>query len=336
MAKLANLGFVELFFAALPHPDARPWVTSFRLPPAEAGRYAWAGRPVTSVHAIPDDASTNNFIAVSSFLPDEIGKRRRRKVQFAAMHAVLIDDVGTGASAKVNPRKIRLKPTVAIETSPGNRQYWYRLDPPITDRALGERLVDRMIKAGLTSDGTDPGMRGVTRYGRLPVGTNNKPRASGPWRHRVAAINAGLAYTADEIGAAFGLDLTPDPAPRLGRPPKRPDVLEDLVGRVEAAGLYKAPLSGGWYDVTCPWVHTHSGGIDTGTAIAEPSAANNWAGGFRCHHGHCEGRGVRDLYRFLEEVEGHLAAQEQERLTAELTARLKPKPARRGLKRRAA
>ena len=61
-------------------------------------------------------------------------------------------------------------------------------------------------------DGADPGMRGVTRYARLPVGQNNKAkyveRLGAPFVHQVVAWEPGLTYTVDQIAAAYGLDLT--------------------------------------------------------------------------------------------------------------------------------
>ena len=64
-------------------------------------------------------------------------------------------------------------------------------------------------------------------------------------------------------------------------------------------GLYKAPLGDGKHDITCPWVKEHTGEVDGGTAYFEPD--DNWPiGGFKCLHGHCAERHVRDLLRFLD------------------------------------
>jgi len=56
--------------------------------------------------------------------------------------------------------------------------------------------------------------------------------------------------------------------------------------------------SGGNLDITCPWVMEHTGGVDGGTAYFEPD--DNWPlGGFKCLHGHCTDRHIRDLLSFL-------------------------------------
>lgn len=287
---MTNTEFMKLMFGNLP-AGARPWVTAFASAPGDATRGEWAGWPVRRLSDIPH--SGNTYVVVSSFVASE-GRYRRRKGQFAAMHCVMFDDIGT----KIPEREIALPFTVLVETSPGNCQGWLRLDPPVTDRLLAERLVDTMIESGLTSDGRDSGMKGVTRYGRLPEGMNTKPRATGPWMHRVLEGRAGLAYTAQEIAEAYELDLTP-PAPRAPRTEPVGD-LPDVLGWLQTIGLYQNALSEGWHAITCPWVDEHTNGVATGTAYREPAPENGMVGAFKCHHGHCERRNVGHLFRYLD------------------------------------
>lgn len=287
---MTNDQFIRLMFVNRPD-GALPWVTSFTSAPGDPPREKWAGRPVRRLRDVP--TAGNTYVAVSSFVASE-GRYRRSKGNFAAMHAVMVDDIGT----KVAERSIALPFTVLVETSPGNCQGWMRLDPPVTNCAIAERLVNRMVAAGLAADGRDPGMKGVTRYGRLPEGVNTKPRDTGPWLHRVLEVRAHLSYTADEIAEAYELDMTPEP-PRPMRPP--PDgPLPDVLGQLHALGLYQNPLGDGWHAITCPWVHEHSGGVTSGTAYREPAPENGMRGAFKCHHGHCEDqRHLGQLFRFL-------------------------------------
>jgi hypothetical protein len=294
-----NAEFMGLMFANAP-AGALPWVTAFTSPPADAGRGEWAGWPVYGPGGIPQ--AGNTYVTVSTFFRDEQNRYRRRKAQFAAMHCVMVDDIGT----KIAEHAIALPFTVMVETSPGNCQGWMRLDPPIEDRGVAERLVDRMIEAGLTSDGRDSGMKGVTRYGRLPVGVNTKPRPSGTWLHRVLEVREGLSYTVDEIAEAYELDMRPPP-PRAVRPPPA-GPLPDVLAWLHALGLYQAPLGDGWHAITCPWVHEHTAQAATGTAYREPAPENNGVGAFKCHHGHCERRGVGHLFRFIDAVAAEVRA----------------------------
>jgi hypothetical protein len=280
-------------------PGALPWVTAFASSPGDATRGEWCGWPVRRDRDVPRMLNMNTYCTVSTFVAVE-GGWRRRKAQFSALHCVMVDDIGV----KVAESAIASPFTLEVETSPGNRQGWYRIDPPVTDRALAERLIERMVAAGLTSDGKDPGMKGVTRYGRLPVGSNNKPsvvtRCGGPWRHLVTEYRPHLAYTIEEIADAYELDLT-SPAPRVFAARSAPsDECASVLDWLRAAGLHQQALGGGWHAITCPWAHEHTGGVISGTGYSEPGPDNNFAGGFKCHHGHCEHRGIGHLLRFIE------------------------------------
>jgi hypothetical protein len=71
-----------------------------------------------------------------------------------------------------------------------------------------------------------------------------------------------------------------------------------VLAALRVHGLYKAPLGDGKHDITGPWVKDHTGEVNGGTAYFEPD--DNWPiGGFKCLHGHCVDRHVRDLLQFL-------------------------------------
>ncbi len=87
--------------------------------------------------------------------------------------------------------------------------------------------------------------------------------------------------------------------------------LEDnsIIRALYQHGLYKASLGDGKHDITCPWKDEHTDAVDNGTAYFEPN--DNWPiGGFKCLHGHCSNRHVRDLLHFID--------------IDETTARMKP------------
>lgn len=77
----------------------------------------------------------------------------------------------------------------------------------------------------------------------------------------------------------------------------------DVLGR---AGLLTRPLDNArGYAMRCPWEAAHSTADAPGssaTALLFPSDGNGWRGGFRCLHGHCAGRGLRDLLGLLREA----------------------------------
>jgi len=284
---------------------ACPVVVSFDGDPLTAPKEVWACRPWRgdSQDACGLPGTANNYFGLASFRPDEAGKYRRRKAYFHALHAVVLDDVGT----KVDRERVTLPPTWLIETSPQNHQAGYVLSEPLTEGSLADRLVEAIIAAGLLRPGHD-GPR--TRLARLPVGVNGK--SAPPFPCRMVGWSPGLRYSVDELVDGLQLDMAQARRPRRkggraapGRPSDgdsvwipRPEQNSVLVA-LQDRGLYKAPLGEGRHDITCPWVNEHTDEVDNGTAYFEPE--DNWpVGGFKCLHGHCAHRHMRDLLRFLD------------------------------------
>lgn len=310
MSAVTNLEFLEEMFAAMPD-EAAAILAGFIGDPYNPPQYAWARRPWMFGRQLARDIhqDANTYVAVSSFRADEAGEYRRRKSQFARLHGVMVDDVGT----KVPTGRIYPPLSALIETSPRNYQgYWFITPSDASDNgATSARLIEALVEAGMTSDGTDPGMKGVTRYGRLPVGVNGKAKyvqqLGVPFRVRVAEWHPERRYTVERIASAHRLDLTILERPvrelRPGEASARVATFEQLMVLLSGNGLYRESR-GEWHDIVCPWVHTHTDRSETGAAIREPSETNNWAGGFRCHHGHCGARTIADVYRWARAMRG--------------------------------
>jgi hypothetical protein len=243
----------------------------------------------------------NNYVTVSSFTKNAGGGYRRRKDQFAGLYAIMVDDIGTKIDARALPRELR--PTLLLESSPGNFQATFKLQEPIRDLSVAESLIKRMIEV-LAPGGVDPGMAGVTRVMRLPEGINGKPkyiRDDKVWRCKVARWKPDVTMTFEQLRDAFGLVtrtrafIEPSDGVTMERKRGFGLVLEglDLLGIIKRKGR--------WIDVTCPWIKEHTDRGDTGSAVAYPEGANGWMGGYRCHHGHCQGRNWGDLESWVME-----------------------------------
>ncbi len=87
----------------------------------------------------------NNYFGLAVFRPDEAGHYRRQKTRFQALHAVMLDDIGT----KVAEERVTLPPTWMLETSPGNCQAGYLLAEPLADGGVADRLMDALVFAHL-------------------------------------------------------------------------------------------------------------------------------------------------------------------------------------------
>ncbi len=294
--------FGEPMAAAL--VDARPVVVSFGGNPASAAPKAWFGRPWLGDAdlSITLPANANNYFSLAVFRPDEAGQYRRQKARFSALHSVMLDDVGT----KVAMERLTLPPSWLIETSAGNHQAGYLLSEPLTDGAGADRLMNAIIAAGLC----DPGANGPrARLARLPVAMNGKHIAA--FACRLVMWSPELRYSVVELVDGLELEVVAESGPTghrtrgaQQRPSDgdpvwipRPDENSVLVS-LRDRGLYKAPLGDGKHDIICPWLQEHTGAADGGTAYFEPD--DNWPiGGFKCLHGHCAERHVRDLLQFV-------------------------------------
>ena len=285
--------------------DARPVVVSFEGNPARTPAKVWFGRPWQGTPEVSASlpTSANNYFSLAVFRPDEAGQFRRRKAHFHSLYAVMLDDIGT----KIAMERLTLPPSWLLETSPGNHQAGYLLGEPLADGGVADRLMNAIVAAGLS----DPGANGPrARLARLPVAINGKHTP--PFQCRIVEWSPGLRYSVEEL--VDGLQLEMASTGRSRRQSKRaaqqrpgdgdpvwiarPEENSVLIA-LRDRSLYNAPLGEGKHDIICPWVTEHTGAVNGGTAYFEPD--DNWPiGGFKCLHGHCAERHVRDLLRFVD------------------------------------
>lgn len=305
LSKISNSDFIKAIFGDVIGSE-RPIVVSFAGNPGTVGKGAWFGNSwITNKTPLP--ANQNNYTSFATFKPDDKGKYRRQKKQFAALYAVMFDDIGV----KVDFARIILAPSWKIETSPCNFQIGYLLNEPITAPAIADNLLNSIIEAGLC----DPGSNGAcARIGRLPVAINGKLKnADGShWHCQLRAWNPERRYSVQEIVDGLQIELKAPLQQRQTRNRKsnqQSDPYQDdvhipradenpVITALKNSGRYKQPLGDGKHDITCPWVHEHTDRVDHGTAYFEPSESYT-SGGFKCQHGHCANRKVSALHDFL-------------------------------------
>lgn len=127
---------------------------------------------------------------------------------------------------------------------------------------------------------------------------------------RLRELNA-LRFSVSELLGEFDLQLNGRVEPpawvRNGRLPI--DIQDRMYAysftevALERMAMFKSPAydPSGWRDVHCPWAGEHTGGVDNGAALREPSVENGWHGAFRCHHGSHINRGWRELTDWVAE-----------------------------------
>lgn len=277
--------------------------------PNKAGRTAWRVRVVDEVDVLPDNC--NVFLAVSAMGRNARGEFRRRRENFGAGLVLMIDDVGTGPGSKFPVSVLdALPPTAMVETSPSNFQATYFFDRPVDDMATFDRLIAAFIREKFL--GKDTGQAGVNRVFRPPWGINGKEKYrtedGEPWKVRCADWAPSRRYSVNQIAEAFGLVLHSRRPydTRKGATHSKADAIRafiDTRAALRSCGLLtdERPDLEGWIAVRCPWIHGHSDRANTGAAIREPAPENEYAGAFRCHHGSCEGRGMRHVTEWIAE-----------------------------------
>lgn len=228
----------------------------------------------------------NQYFCISLFTPDEHGKSRRRKALFDACFVVVADDV----KEKLPEDRVRKlpEPSYKLHSSSGSEQWGWILKDPCEDRAQVENLLDGLVNQGLAPDGTDPGMKGVTRYVRLPEGSNTKSNRwveGKPYACYISEWQPDKLYSMDELADVFGIDLYAERSESSGEGL----AVEDPVVRNHPILRYLAVTeigNDGWLRVDCPNVEKHSSDDASGAAVQIQADGRVH---FTCHHGHCQG-----------------------------------------------
>lgn len=289
-----NKEFLQVLFG-----DDLPWahVTDFiedpNNIPEDRHLICWKGDYFSRYSFYPQ---SNQYFTISTFYADEKGVARRRKALFRATHVITLDDV----HEKLPIEEVRKlpRPTYILETSRGSEQWGYKLAVPETDRARVENLLDGLVANGLAPEGKDPGMKGVTRYVRLPEGVNNKASKlenGQPFQCRITEWNPELSVTLEDLATPFAVDLNAQR--REGRIDGAAAVDDHPLLQIPDIIHIKEERSDGRYEITCPWVDEHTGEIDNGAAIFTNADGSI---GFKCHHGACAHRTGADLIRYID------------------------------------
>lgn len=301
ISEVTNSDFLEEIFVDL-LPDERPVIVcipgnTIINKPDFSKQCSWKPGDIV------DAENMNLYFTLSTYFPYK-DQYSRTKESFSRTYGCYFDDVGT--KAKSLDQLDGCPPSYVIETSTGNFQAGYLFDKPIEDFPQIHDLVNSAIKNGFC----DPGATGpATRLGRLPCAINGKHDPY--FQCKLIEWHPERRYTIDQIYQGLALEkvesaikapivnssnanssqATSVYSPRASENP--------VISALRLKGLYKHSLGDGRHEITCPWVHDHTGRIDSGTAYFEPAEQFSY-GAFKCFHGHCAERKLTD---FLEEMD---------------------------------
>jgi hypothetical protein len=236
-------------------------------------------------------ASYFNVSTVRKPAEDEDGSVywRRRREDCVAAYVLVLDDIGTKATA-VPP----VEPSYKLESSPGNFQWGYLLDPT-EDLDRYAAVVEAAAAAGYG----DKGAGGYNRLMRVPGSVNIKPGRNG-WQSRITEWNPSRFWTLDDLTKMLGLDKVEV---------KKTQTKPSLTGGLAAEGAVKDVMlewlsasglvvedKGAWVNIVCPWGDQHTSGGDT-AGYSPLGRGGEWQDtrSFKCLHEHCATKTVRDL-----------------------------------------
>ena len=288
MIDITNSEFLKLIFG---DEWNHAHVTAFKDDPGsiEADRRAicWGGGAAGS-RLESFGPGDNQYFTISLFNMDE-GRAVRRKAKFDACFVIVADDV----NEKLPLERVEMlpAPTYKLLTSAGSEQWGWVLGEACEDRGQVENLLDGLVVQGLAPDGKDPGMRGVTRYVRLPEGSNTKTKRyvdGVPFKCSIIEWNPDSYYSIETLASVFDININAErsSAAGAGLSAQNPIVRDHpVMKRLNFTG----EGNDGWLRVDCPNAENHTGGEPDGAAVQVQEDGRIH---FQCHHGSCNGDSV--------------------------------------------
>lgn len=199
---VTNTDFLAELAQAAPD-GACLWVNRFHGNP-NSDEAKWGGMvytPTDHSRSMCDSwGEYNTYFSVAAVTTDSDGMFKRRKSTFARMLALVVDDVDL--------ESLYSAPSWVLETSPGKTQAGYLLDgddPDCANEELCSAVVKSMTMRGFI--GGDISGNNAVRYVRLPVGTNQKPRVTGHFQHRMLIWRPEVRLSLEDACGAVGMDL---------------------------------------------------------------------------------------------------------------------------------
>ncbi|MHB1926717.1 MAG: AAA family ATPase [Leptospirillum sp.] len=208
--------------------------------------------------------------------------RGRKAENITGIRAVFLDLDGAPL-----PSEWLLEPHLIIESSPGRYHVYYLVEPGFPlDRF---ESVQKAIAARFNGD---PAVSDLPRVMRI---TGFIHRKGEPFRSRIVQDHSlEPRYSAEQILKAF----PPVEEPTKVRPDSGSDdpVLKALEGREMV--IRQDRTEKGKYIIACPWADQHTDG-NREAAFWLKNHGGFEGYGFRCLHGHCVDRTVKDLKEVL-------------------------------------
>lgn len=234
--------------------------------------------------------------AATYYCVSTVERQRRRQVRKRledVRHAMVLvlDDIGT----KAFPPPVA--PSYKLETSLGNFQWGYLIEPYDVSTPRGRQYFDSVLLSLAEADMNDPGCRSASRIVRLP-GSRHK---SG-WEAQVTYWKPDRVWDLPDLFVEFGVPFVEARRSAVLKPGKYTR-LEDVVDPVYHWLADHWAVYGHndeWVYIECPWRDTHTDGQQGASSTAySPTDYGHEGAGFKCLHGHCNKRSADDFMAWI-------------------------------------
>lgn len=230
------------------------------------------------------------YFCVSTVVAQRRRQVKKRLEDVRTAFVLVVDDVGTKSA--IPP----VEPSYVLETSSGNFQYGYLLEPYDVSTPVGAAYYDQCLMSLAAAGFNDPGFRSANRLARLPWSAHKSGFESAIRRWAPAQV-----WDLEDLMTAFGVPLVP-----AGR--RHGIGLVRAPGTVERLADVQDPLFWWLYGedrvlssnsdfvfIKCPWRSGHTDNVQGPTATGfSPFGYGMYRDrGFRCLHGHCAGYSIR-------------------------------------------
>lgn len=241
---------------------------------------------------------------VSTVVRPARGEKARRRLQdLRNAWVIVLDDIGTKSA--IPP----VEPSFIVETSEGNFQYGYLLEPVPVHKPERAAYFDACLMGLAAAGFNDPGCRTPSRVMKLPGAVHKSGFVT-----RVVRWEPGLVWELEDLMHKMGVE----PGALRVRPVRRDvdtgvglvDVDDTVLDYLAERGLITGHNNDEWCHIHCPWEDEHSSGDpeQPGSSTSySPLDYGMYGRQFRCLHGHCEGRGVRELLEWAKSEGGVVA-----------------------------
>ena len=238
-------------------------------------------------------ATYPTYFCVSTVDQQDYPRRSYKNVREAWV--VVCDDVGTKASEPP------VAPSYIIETSEGNYQWGYLIEPYDVSTAAGRQEYDSVLYSLVLAGYNDPGCRNASRVVRLPGSLHRTGFVA-----RVMAWAPDRVWELEDILPAMGVEKHyPLSGSIIDAEPGKYSALEDVTDSVYKWLVAEGRVHGhnkDWVFIECPWRGEHTDGLQglTSTAYSPEDYGSAAPPAFKCLHGHCAERGISDFKKILQ------------------------------------